>query len=63
MKLYESTRQTESKYIIDGLNRLDVERKIAEWKARANQFREPSKVRFCERRMINYRDLLKREDV
>lgn len=34
---------------------------VAYWKRAANQFREPSKVRFCERRMINYRNLLDKE--
>lgn len=27
------------------------------WKAKAGKFREIEKVRFCERRMVNYRDL------
>jgi len=51
-KLYESvTTQPSSR-------ERDLQAQIAHWKAQANKFREPSKVRFCERRMANYRDLL-----
>lgn len=33
----------------------------AEWKARANKQRGKNRVRFCEKRMIHYRDLLRKE--
>ncbi len=52
-KLYESVSTQPS------AQQRTLQQQAAEWKARANQFRDPAKVRFCERRMINYRDLLR----
>jgi hypothetical protein len=52
-KVYESVKQAEASSHVR-----ELEAQCAQWKDRANRFREPAKVRFCERRMMNYKKLL-----